>query len=258
MKMSDPYRNRRLVVLDTETTGINVKEGHRIIEIGCIEIMNRRITGRRFHCYLNPDRKVDTGAFEVHGISDDFLKDKPHFSDVVDDFLAFLDQDELIIHNASFDTGFINAELSRLFDTKASLIESRCKVTDSLEMARKKHPGQRNNLDSLCRRYGIDNSNRDLHGALLDAELLAMVFLAMTGGQSDFLESHVESSLVSHDDPAMQLVLGTSYARPSQSAFCVIAASPEETSLHLSRLQAIHLRSDQQCLWLNALNVTLE
>lgn len=173
----------RQIALDTETTGIGHESGHRVIEIGCIELVNRKLTGRTFHTYLNPERAVDDGAFKVHGISDQFLKDKPLFKSVSTEFLEFIDKAELIIHNAVFDLGFLNAELSRLPHSKK--MEEYSSVIDTLVLARKKHPGQRNSLDALCKRYDVDNTNRQLHGALLDAQILAQVYLAMTGGQTE-------------------------------------------------------------------------
>lgn len=178
----------RQVVLDTETTGIEPELGHRIIEIGCVELVNRRLTGRVYHEYLQPDREIDQGAFEVHGISNEFLSDKPRFNDVADGFLEFIDGAELVIHNAAFDVGFLDAELARI--PGKPKIKDVChggQATDSLLLARKKRPGQRNSLDALCKVYGIDNSNRELHGALLDARLLAEVYLAMTREQSTLL-----------------------------------------------------------------------
>lgn len=174
----------RQVVLDTETTGLEVGGGHRIIEIGCVELVNRRLTGRHFHRYVNPLREVDAGAIEVHGITNEFLADKPEFRAVAADFLEFIEDAELVIHNAPFDLGFLDAELQRVFPGRGP-ISSTFPVVDTLQLARRKHPGQRNNLDALCGRYGVDNSQRDLHGALLDAEILADVYLAMTGGQTD-------------------------------------------------------------------------
>lgn len=174
--------SERQILLDTETTGMPVTEGHRLVEIGAVEMVDRRVTGQTFHCYLNPERPVDEGAFNVHGLSNEFLADKPKFADVVDEFLAFIEGAELIIHNAEFDVGFINHELQRLANGGA-LADVVPQITDSLAIARKKHPGQRNSLDALCRRYNIDNSARTLHGALLDSEILADVYLALTGGQ---------------------------------------------------------------------------
>lgn len=173
----------RQIVLDTETTGLEVSLGHRIIEIGCVELINRRITGNHWHFYFNPEREIDSGAFEVHGISTEFLQDKNLFSDHAIDFLDYVEGAELIIHNAAFDVGFLNYELSGL-ETDVAILEERCRILDTLTLARQKHPGQRNNLDALCKRYDIDNSHRSLHGALLDARILADVYLMMTGGQT--------------------------------------------------------------------------
>ncbi len=171
----------RQIVLDTETTGLEPKDGHRIIEIGCVELIGRKLTGNTFHQYLQPGREIDPGAVEVHGITNEFLADKPLFEDVVDDFITFIRGAELVIHNAPFDVGFINHELRLCGNT--SQVADLCGVLDTLKMARRMHPGQKNNLDALCKRYTIDNASRDLHGALLDAEILADVYLAMTGGQ---------------------------------------------------------------------------
>ncbi len=173
----------RQVVLDTETTGLETSRGHRVIEIGCVEILNRRVSNNYWHFYLQPDREIESGAFEVHGIGNDFLKDKPRFHEVVDNFLGYIEGAELIIHNAPFDVGFLNHELD-LLDEPRPRIDDICTVMDTLVMARQKHPGQKNSLDALCKRYEIDNSARTLHGALLDAEILAEVYLIMTGGQT--------------------------------------------------------------------------
>jgi len=172
----------RQVVLDTETTGLETSQGHRIIEIGGVELENRRLTGRTYHQYVRPEREIDAGAQEVHGITLDFLADKPIFAEVADEFLQFIDGAELVIHNASFDVGFIDHEFGML-KGDIGKVADHCRILDSLALARNKHPGQKNSLDALCKRYEIDNSGRDLHGALLDAELLALVYLAMTGGQ---------------------------------------------------------------------------
>ncbi|MCC5015868.1 MULTISPECIES: DNA polymerase III subunit epsilon [unclassified Legionella] len=180
----------RQVVLDTETTGIGHELGHRIIEIGCVELQDRKLTGNHFHVYLNPQREVDEGAFRVHGISTEFLQDKPLFKDIAEEFMHFVQGAELIIHNAPFDMGFLNAELNLL--NWPVLLKDCCTVCDTLILAREKHPGQRNSLDALCKRYEIDNSNRILHGALLDAEILASVYLAMTGGQASLFEERME------------------------------------------------------------------
>ena len=181
----------RQIVLDTETTGLEVGLGHRIIEIGGVEIVNRRLTGRHFHKYVDPERAIDDGAFEVHGISSEFLADKPRFAEVAEEFVNFVRGAELIIHNAPFDVAFLDAELARL-EIGVDRIGDICRITDSLALARYKHPGQKNNLDALCRRYQVDNSARDLHGALLDAEILADVYLAMTGGQTQLFGASQE------------------------------------------------------------------
>jgi len=173
----------RQVVLDTETTGLETSKGHRIIEIGCVELIDRRITDKHWHFYINPEREIDAGAFAVHGISNESLQDKPLFSDLAQDFVDYIKGAELIIHNAIFDVGFLDNEFAKL-DGESTRINSICGVLDTLVMARQKHPGQKNNLDALCRRYYIDNSQRSLHGALLDARILADVYLAMTGGQT--------------------------------------------------------------------------
>lgn len=172
----------RQIVLDTETTGLEVSQGHRIIEIGCIEMLDRRPTERKFHVYLNPEREIEEGAIEVHGITNEDLADKPKFGDIVADFLAFVAGAELVIHNAPFDVGFLNRELQLLGHEPADIAEH-CSVLDTLALARRMHPSQKNSLDALCKRYEIDNSQRTFHGALLDAEILAEVYLAMTGGQ---------------------------------------------------------------------------
>ena len=185
----------RQIVLDTETTGLEVSQGHRIIEIGCVELINRRVSGNHWHFYFNPEREVDSGAFEVHGISDEFLQDKPRFSEMADAFLEFVRGAELVIHNAAFDVGFLDHELS-LLDAPAAPLQEICGILDTLMLARQKHPGQKNNLDALCKRYDIDNSRRSLHGALLDARILADVYLAMTGGQTS-LGLDVEADEVS-------------------------------------------------------------
>ena len=173
----------RQIVLDTETTGLEASQGHRIIEVGCVELVNRKLTGNHYHQYINPQRDIDQGAIEVHGITNEFLADKPVFEHIVTDFTEFVAGAELIIHNAPFDVGFINSELQRL-EAVQRKVDDDCSIIDTLVMARAKHPGQRNSLDALCQRYGVDNSQRDLHGALLDAEILADVYLLMTGGQT--------------------------------------------------------------------------
>jgi len=202
-------KSLRQIILDTETTGFGPEFGHRVIEIGCVELLDRKLTGKHFHVYLNPQRAVDEGAFKVHGISTEFLQDKPLFHEVLSKFLLFIEGAELIIHNAPFDVGFLNSEFKHAKWPK--LLRDHCSVVDTLVLAREKHPGQRNSLDALCKRYEIDNSNRQLHGALLDAEILAWVYLAMTGGQGSlFLDDnpraadaktasqHAHAALVSH------------------------------------------------------------
>ncbi|MFU8790456.1 MAG: DNA polymerase III subunit epsilon [Methylobacter sp.] len=231
----------RLVVLDTETTGLNPQEGHRIIEIGCVELVNRRLTGKRFHVYINPERTIDAGAIEVHGITNQFLEDKPVFAGIADDFIAFIKGAELVIHNAPFDVGFINYEFSRL-NKQAGTVADYSKVFDTLTYARKKHPGQRNSLDALCKRYSIDNSHRDLHGALLDAEILADVFLLMTGGQSSLLDEGQESreqSVVTSE---------VNYLSADRPALKVIRCTEPELNEHQQRLEAIE-KAAGSCLW---------
>jgi DNA polymerase-3 subunit epsilon len=211
----------RQIVLDTETTGLEVSEGHRIIEIGAVEIVNRKITDRFYHQYLNPERAIDAGAQEVHGISLESLQDKPKFSDICDDFVEFIQGSELIIHNAVFDIGFLNAELEK---TNSGNIKSMCTVIDTLLQARQLHPGQRNNLDALCKRYEIDNSHRELHGALLDAQILAEVYLAMTGGQV--------SLGLKADKKATQKKNKTKQIAQRSFDLQIIEASVEELSAH--------------------------
>lgn len=233
----------RQIVLDTETTGLEPAQGHRIIEIGCVELVERRPTGNDFHQYLQPDREIDAGAVEVHGITNEFLADKPRFEDIVDDFMSYVKDAELIIHNAPFDVGFIDAELQRLTDWNR--LESYAAITDSLVMARTKHPGQRNSLDALCGRYDIDNSQRQKHGALLDAEILAEVYLAMTGGQS-LLSLGEEMEDTGGD--AQQGIVRLSSDRP---ALTIVRAGEEELAAHSKRLQAIDKTSDGKCVWLH-------
>ena len=235
----------RQVVLDTETTGLEVSQGHRIIEIGCVELVNRKLTGNHYHQYINPDREIDAGAIEVHGITNEFLSDKPLFAPIAEDFIRFVDGAELIIHNAPFDIGFLNSELERLGEGHPPL-ESRCAVIDTLVMARGKHPGQRNNLDALCQRYTVDNSQRDLHGALLDAEILADVYLAMTGGQTTFQLSDNASAADSGSVAGHQTIRRLPEGRP---ALPVVAASAEELAEHEAQLDAIAAASAGKVLW---------
>lgn len=229
-------------MLDTETTGLEPEQGHRIIEIGCVEMVDRRLTGNNFHQYLQPDREIDKGAIEVHGITNEFLADKPRFKDLADDFLAYISGAELIIHNAPFDVGFIDHELIRQKPSWAGL-QSYCTITDTLIMARKRHPGQRNSLDALCKRYSIDNSHRELHGALLDAEILADVYLQLTGGQAVLsLEGAVE------DGQNTSSVIRR--LAPDRPPLVVYRAKGEELQQHAKRLQDINAASNDNCLWL--------
>ncbi len=233
----------RIIILDTETTGLNPQEGHRVIEIGCVEMIKRRITGRHFHVYINPDRLIDEGAIAVHGISNEFLEDKPRFEQILEDFLDFIKDAELVIHNAPFDVGFINNELA-LINSTLGKVEDYSKVFDSLIYARKKHPGQRNSLDALCKRYGVDNSQRDLHGALLDAEILAEVFLLMTGGQSSLLDQiNLEEKQIYNDT--------AKYTLNNRPALKIITSNEIERLAHQQTLLNIQ-KSGVQCLWPNA------
>ncbi|MCW2453316.1 UNVERIFIED_ORG: DNA polymerase-3 subunit epsilon [Rahnella aquatilis] len=237
--------SNRIVVLDTETTGMNKLgvhyEGHRIIEIGAVEVVNRRLTGRNFHVYLKPDRLVDPEAFGVHGISDEFLADKPTFADVADDFIEYIRGGELVIHNATFDIGFMDYEFGML-GRNLPKTETFCKITDSLAMARKLFPGKRNNLDALSDRYLIDNSKRTLHGALLDSEILAEVYLMMTGGQTSIKFTHEGEQNTGADGLGIQRV-----ARPA-SGLKVIAATDQELAWHEERLDLV-VKKGGSCLW---------
>ncbi|PHM36757.1 DNA polymerase III PolC [Xenorhabdus mauleonii] len=235
----------RQIVLDTETTGMNKLgvhyEGHNIIEIGAVEVINRRLTGRNYHIYIKPDRLVDPEAFEVHGISDEFLQDKPKFADIADEFIEFIRGAELIIHNAAFDIGFMDYEFSKL-NRDIPPTADFCTITDSLLLARKLFPGKRNNLDALCDRYHIDNSKRTLHGALLDAEILSDVYLAMTGGQTSLAFSMEGEASTNSLVSEIQKV-----ARP-QSGLKVVYASDEELIQHESRLDLVEKKGGS-CLW---------
>ncbi|HHH45057.1 MAG TPA: DNA polymerase III subunit epsilon [Gammaproteobacteria bacterium] len=231
----------RQVILDTETTGLEPQQGHRIIEIGCVEMVDRKLTGNNFHQYLQPDREIDAGAIEVHGISNEFLADKPRFADIVEDFIHYITGAELVIHNAPFDVGFLDHEF-RLCDTGKQVSEL-CTVLDTLTMARKMHPGQKNNLDALCRRYEIDNTHRELHGALLDAEILADVYLAMTGGQVALqLGAGSEAANDSHEEKIRRLPADRPVLR-------VIRADDTEVAEHRARLQAIAKAAGGPSLW---------
>ncbi|MEJ2464540.1 MAG: DNA polymerase III subunit epsilon [Candidatus Thiodiazotropha sp.] len=228
----------RQIILDTETTGLEPEQGHRIIEIGCVEMVDRRLTGNNFHQYLQPDREIDAGAIEVHGITNEFLADKPHFTDVAADFIDYVRGGELIIHNAPFDVGFLNHEL-RLMGHE-TLVGDLCAVTDTLVMAKKMHPGQRNSLDALCKRYDIDNSHRDLHGALLDAEILADVYLMMTGGQAALMLDAEGGA-----EPGQRAEDGIRRLPSGRPALRVVKASREEIEAHEQLLE----RMGDACLW---------
>jgi DNA polymerase-3 subunit epsilon len=223
----------RQVVLDTETTGLRPEDGHRIIEVGCVELLDRRITGNHLHFYLNPEREVEAGALAVHGITNEFLHDKPLFSAMASTLMDFIQGAELIIHNAPFDVGFINHELS-LTRKHWKTLSDYCTITDTLPLARQMHVGQRNSLDALCKRYFIDNSKRDLHGALMDANLLARVYLAMTGGQGSFFDQVAESVNLS-DAPVANVVEATVQALDLP----IIYANEAELAAHAAYLEKI-------------------
>lgn len=238
----------RQIILDTETTGLEPAQGHRIIEIGAVEMINRRLTGNRFHQYLNPDREIEAGAIEVHGITNEMLADKPKFPDIAADLLAFLSGAELIIHNAPFDTGFLNHEFG-LMGPEAPVvqIDQCCTVLDTLRLARQMHPGQKNDLDSLCKRYGVDNSNRALHGALLDAEILADVYLAMTGGQTALFQEPGERGGLSADRQATRHVIRRLAA--DRPPLPVIHATDAECAEHERMVAEIDKKSGGRCVW---------
>ena len=234
----------RQIVLDTETTGLEPAEGHRIIEIGCVELVSRRLTGNDFHQYLNPDREVEQGAIDVHGITNEMLADKPRFADIAEEFLRYIDGAELVIHNAPFDVGFLNHELKLWEAGKVKAVETVSSILDTLAMARKMHPGQRNSLDALCKRYEVDNSSREYHGALLDAQILAEVYLSMTGGQTAL-------SLDARDGNRE----GEASRQPARIerdgvTLKVIAANDEETRTHAEFLDVMRGESGK-CLWDN-------
>lgn len=227
----------RQIVLDTETTGLEPALGHRIIEVAAVELVNRRLTGNHFHRYLNPEREIEEGAQQVHGLTLEFLADKPRFADIADEFLAFIKDAELIIHNAPFDVGFLDHELALL--GREPLVHYCAGVVDTLRMARDMHPGQKNNLDALCKRYGVDNSNRTLHGALLDAELLAEVYLAMTRGQ--------DSLMIELNTPAARPEVLEAWA--SDAPLVVLRATEEELAAHEALLTELDKESKGACLW---------
>lgn len=236
----------RQVVLDTETTGMNFNGaphiGHNIIEIGAVEVINRRLTGRNYHVYIKPPREVDEEAIQVHGITNEMLQDKPTFAEIAPEFLEFIKGAELVIHNAPFDVGFIDQEFATLANNTPK-VEEICQVTDSLQLARKMYPGKRNNLDALCDRLGIDNSKRVLHGALLDAEILADVFLMMTGGQIALLtEDDADSSNSSQDYTVQHQIIDT-------DGLIVLSATEDEQEAHQKYLELLNKKSKGKCLW---------
>jgi len=226
----------RQIVLDTETTGLDAKNGDRVVEIGCIELLNRRVGERGFHRYLNPERDIEEGAAKVHGLTREFLSDKPRFADIADELLEFLEGAELLIHNAPFDVAFLNAELVRIGRPTLDVV---CKVSDTLAMAREIHPGKKNSLDALCERYAVDHSRRTLHGALLDAQLLADVWLAMTRGQES-----LDIALAGAPSVALP-----AHEAPSQLLLQVIRASAEELAAHAAMCERIATESKGQCVW---------
>ncbi|HET9819700.1 MAG TPA: DNA polymerase III subunit epsilon [Rhodanobacteraceae bacterium] len=232
----------RKVVLDTETTGLEVERGHRVIEIGCVELVDRRPSGRTFQRYLNPERAIDPGAVAVHGITDEFLRDKPRFAEIAGDLVAFIDGAELLIHNAAFDAAFLDDELQRA-GSVYGLLGDHVTIVDTLDLARKKYPGQKNTLDALCKRLGVDNSRREVHGALLDAHLLAEVWVAMTAGQTDLAlgsgEPYARNGAIAPQPAVARLAV-----RPR-----VLRASVEETAAHAARLDALDRASGQGSLW---------
>ena len=232
----------RQIFLDTETTGLEHKLGHRIIEVACVEMTNRRLTNRHFHRYVDPEREIDEGAQAVHGISREFLADKPRFAAIAAEFLDFVRGAELVIHNAAFDIGFLNAELARL---DMAPIETVCHgVRDTLRMAKELHPGKKNNLNALCDRYGVDNSHRTLHGALLDAEILAEVYVAMTRGQESLIMD------LGDDEGGQGALGGQTLAGGQRKPLRIQRASDEETAAHEQQLAAIQKESKGKCLWL--------
>lgn len=232
----------RQIILDTETTGLQTEEGHKIIEIGCVELINRKVTTKRFHKYINPERVVEEGALQVHGITNQFLQDKPKFIDIAQEFLDFVSGAELIIHNAPFDVGFINYEMS-LINKKWNSIIDHCRIVDSLILARQLHIGQRNSLDALCKRYGIDNSHREYHGALLDAYLLSQVYLAMTGGQGSLFEdlkSTTENTMINSEEMSTPI--------NQQRTLSVLKATSQELAAHDEYLKKLAQKG--KCVWL--------
>lgn len=238
----------RQIVLDTETTGLDPVQGHRVIELGCVELVDRKLTGRHLHLYINPEREVEAAALEVHGITNAFLADKPVFGAIADTFLEFVKGAELVIHNAPFDIGFLNHELASLARGYRSITDY-CSVLDTLALARKKHPGQKNSLDALCKRYEVDNSQRDLHGALKDAEILADVYLMMTGGQSSLGLGYEQDSNNVQDGADIRLA-------PRSTSLRRIQATEEELALHRKCLAVIAKSCGGSSLWEQLESVT--
>lgn len=240
----------RQIIMDTETTGIDPKEGHRIIEIGAVEVVNRRLTGRTYHQYINPERAIDPEAMSVHGITDERVASEPTFGEIAEAFWAFIEGAELVIHNAPFDVGFMNAEFERLSKSGGPAlgpVEHGCGVLDTLKMARNMHPGQRNSLDALCKRYDIDNSSRTLHGALLDSEILAEVYLAMTGGQTALMLGSQD-----RNSRGGSAASGVSSRRPvlvEGPQLRVVRPTDDEWEAHSLKLETIRGKSGGECLW---------
>lgn len=232
----------RQIVLDTETTGLDPRQGHRIIEIGCVELFNRRLTGNTYHVYINPQRIVEQEAIEVHGITNEYLTDKPIFSKIAKEFFEFIKGAQLVIHNAPFDIGFMDAEFNRIPHVVSQKTSEFCTVLDTLDLARQLHPGQKNNLDALCKRYGIDNSHREKHGALLDSEILADVYLMMTGGQTDLNLSGKSNT----EGGVQQEVIRR--LSTDRKALKVVKATADELAMHEQRLDLV-LKKGGSCLW---------
>lgn len=232
----------RQILLDTETTGLEPEQGHRIIEIGCVELVDRHFTGSVYHQYVRPDREIDEGAVRVHGITNDFLADKPDFNNILEPFMEYINGSELIIHNAAFDVNFINHELRWANVPSWTQVEDHCSVLDTLKLARQLHPGQRNSLDALCKRYGIDNSHRELHGALLDSRILAEVYLAMTGGQGNLWQDSSDSESLNDIDQVLELSL-------AYKATNVLLANDTEISEHQKFLAKINANLEEKVNW---------
>ena len=237
--------SERQIVMDTETTGIDPKQGHRIVEIGCVELIDRKLTGNNYHVYLNPDRQMDQEVINVHGITNEFVRDKPRYAEIADEFLSYIKGAELVIHNAPFDVGFMNHEFDRL-RKRHGHVEDHCTILDTLAMARNKHPGQKNNLDALCKRYFIDNSSRTFHGALLDSEILAEVYLAMTGGQTALsLSAHGSAEEGGEGGEVIRRL------SPERPLLHVIQPTEEEEIHHKRKLEEISGKAGH-CLWSDA------